>query len=58
MKNYILKIMGCVWLTLLMGIITPQLVLAATTTLTFDEFADGTSLTNQYQSLGLLPVAL
>lgn len=53
MKDQVLKTMKCFGLTLLMSLVAPQAVLAATTTLTFDELADGTALTNQYQSLGV-----
>ncbi len=53
MKDQVLKTMKGFGLALLMSLVAPQAVLAATTTLTFDEFADGTSLTTQYQSLGV-----
>lgn len=49
MRRPILSILG----VLLMGLAAAQSALATTTSLTFDEYPDGTALTTQYQGAGV-----
>lgn len=53
MKQQIHHTIRCFKFALLLALGTPLVATAATTTLTFDEFSNGTSLTTQYQGLGV-----
>lgn len=52
LRRYLLSIVGGLALVLGLGAVQPAI--ASTTTLTFDEYANGTDITNQYQSLGVM----
>lgn len=53
MKQQIQSTFRAFKFALLLALGTPLIARAATTTLTFDEFSNGTPLTTQYQSLGV-----
>ncbi|MFC3110363.1 PKD domain-containing protein [Undibacterium arcticum] len=51
MRRYLLSVLGL--LSFLIGLGAAPSALATTTTLTFDEYPDGTTLTTQYQGVGV-----